>query len=343
MILVLGTIDEAVTAHFLAHLVATDQPFAFVDERQLGDAVRIELGVCGDPARPLDAIDDIPGVTPRGPSDAIADVISCHMPSDGMPDAPPRLTGRVCFPRWHADLAEITGIYTRLGTGAATLPDTPAARAERAHAAALLDLFAGPVANRATAMWSNSSKPAQYPAIIAAGFRVPDTVIAAPWLHARPHLDRWGAPPIVKSTSGVRSLVKAIDPAALGPDPLPPHQLQRRIHGDNIRVHLVGGHTALASRAVTDAIDYRHPGLTGHDTRLEATELPPRVIDACRRLAHALDIGFAGIDLVEPPGGSPDPADWHCFEVNTCPGYLWYESNAGLPIAAALADWLCGG
>lgn len=323
MILVLGTIDEAVTAYFLAHLVATDQPFAFVDERQLGGEVSVELRVCGDPARPLaDGVDGIDGTDG----------------TDGMAS----LSGRICFPRWHVDLAEITGVYTRLGTGSAALPDGAEAHAARAEVAVLLDLFDGPVANRATAMWSNASKPAQYRAIVAAGFRVPDTVIAAPWPHARRHLDRWGAPPIVKSTSGVRSLVKAVDPAALGVDPLPPHQLQRRIHGDNIRVHLVGGHTALASRAVTEAIDYRHPGLTGHGTHLEAADLPPRVLDACRHLARALDIGFAGIDLVEPPGGSPDPADWHCFEVNTCPGYLWYELNAGLPISAALADWLRG-
>jgi D-alanine-D-alanine ligase-like ATP-grasp enzyme len=43
-------------------------------------------------------------------------------------------------------------------------------------------------------------------------------------------------------------------------------------------------------------------------------------------------LGLAGIDLRLDPDGQ-----WWCFEVNTAPGFIWFEDHTGLPIAAAVA------
>ncbi|RKH56970.1 ATP-grasp domain-containing protein [Corallococcus aberystwythensis] len=309
MILVMGPVDELLTAFFLSHLTATGREYLFVDERHLGAEVRLEL-------------DWHPG-----------------------PPGPGRLTGSVCFPTWRVGLESLSGIYSRLGTGGLELSQTPEARAERAHAAALLDLFPGPVANRMTAMMSNGSKPCQYAAILAAGLRVPDTLAGADWTRWEAFARGLDGDPIIKSVSDERSLVKQVSwqetrAAARPGHPLPPHQFQQRIPGANVRVHVVGASEVLACRAETQALDYRHPDATGHTVSLHAVTLPQPVADACRRLSRALGLDLSGIDLIEPPGGSSDPGDWVCLEVNTSPGFMWFEQHAGLPIAGALAAFL---
>jgi glutathione synthase/RimK-type ligase-like ATP-grasp enzyme len=62
------------------------------------------------------------------------------------------------------------------------------------------------------------------------------------------------------------------------------------------------------------------------------------VESACRRIAHELGLLHAGIDLRETPDG-----EWYCFEVNPCPGFLYYERQTGQPISTALAELLQGG
>ena len=47
------------------------------------------------------------------------------------------------------------------------------------------------------------------------------------------------------------------------------------------------------------------------------------------------DLLFAGIDLKETPEG-----EFYCFEVNPCPGFLYYERHTGQPISTALAELL---
>jgi|SRR5215217_518809 len=309
MILVMGPVDELLTAFFLKHLTDTKREYLFVDERHLGSEVRLELDL------------------PQGPS------------------GPGRLRGAVRFPTWRVGLEEISGIYSRLGTGNVEQQRTPEVRAEQAHAAALLDLFPGPVANRATAMLSNGSKPCQYAAILAAGLRVPDTLVGSTWERWEPFAKALDGDPVIKSVSDERSLVKQVSweatrASARPGQPLAPHQFQQRIQGTNIRAHVVGARHVLACRAETQALDYRHPDLTGHTVNLCATELPEPVAEACRRLSRALGVDLAGIDLIEPPGGSSRPEDWVCLEVNTCPGFMWFEQHAGLPIARVLADFL---
>ena len=56
------------------------------------------------------------------------------------------------------------------------------------------------------------------------------------------------------------------------------------------------------------------------------------------RLAQHLDLLIAGIDFKVTPDG-----EYYCFEINPCPGFLYYEKYGGQPISLALANLLRDG
>jgi uncharacterized protein (AIM24 family) len=114
-------------------------------------------------------------------------------------------------------------------------------------------------------------------------------------------------------------------------------QFQAYVPGDNVRVHTVGDRI-FAVRVRSEAVDYRYAHRDGFTVEMEPATLPRAIEQACLAIARDLDLLFAGIDLKETPDG-----DWYCFEVNPCPGFLYYERCSGLPISAALADLLSGG
>ena len=144
---------------------------------------------------------------------------------------------------------------------------------------------------------------------------------------------------IYKSASGIRSIVRR-----LGPDQLArlaflrdgPAQFQAFVPGRNVRVHTVGD-AVFATRIETEAVDYRYAHLDGLDVAMTPVTLPAAVEAACLRAARDLDLLFAGIDLKETPDG-----EYVCFEVNPCPGFIYYERHTGQPISTALADLLNG-
>jgi D-alanine-D-alanine ligase-like ATP-grasp enzyme len=51
-----------------------------------------------------------------------------------------------------------------------------------------------------------------------------------------------------------------------------------------------------------------------------------------------MDLAFAGVDLRRTP-----PGTWYCFEVNPSPGFTYYASSTGQPIAEAVARLLAAG
>ena len=53
----------------------------------------------------------------------------------------------------------------------------------------------------------------------------------------------------------------------------------------------------------------------------------------CRSLTQVLGLELAGIDLRQDAAGL-----WWCFEVNTSPGFIWFEDQTGQPIAQAVAS-----
>jgi glutathione synthase/RimK-type ligase-like ATP-grasp enzyme len=108
------------------------------------------------------------------------------------------------------------------------------------------------------------------------------------------------------------------------------------VPGCDVRVHVVGSEV-FATRIVSAAVDYRYASREGLETELAAFDLSADLADACRRLSRELDLPFAGIDLRLQEDG-----DAWCFEVNPCPGFSYYESHTGQPIAAAVARYLIG-
>jgi glutathione synthase/RimK-type ligase-like ATP-grasp enzyme len=260
---------------------------------------------------------------------------------DGRPE------GTIAGPDWSLDLADISGVYVRfLGPEGrlppdAARPETAAALRAEADAGlmALLEDLPCPVVNRVAGGMSNNSKPYQMLLLRRAGLCVPPTLVTNDAAAARAFYAAYGAV-IYKSISGVRSIVRR-----LGPDSLArleflrdgPAQFQAYVPGDNVRVHTVGDRI-FAVRVRSEAVDYRYAHRDGFTVEMEPATLPRAIEQACLAIARDLDLLFAGIDLKETPDG-----DWYCFEVNPCPGFLYYERCSGLPISAALADLLSGG
>lgn len=253
--------------------------------------------------------------------------------------------GVISGPDWTLDLDAITGVYVRfLGPEGRMPPEgdpvVAAALQFEADAGlmALLDDLPCPVVNRIGAGMSNNSKPYQALLLRRAGLKVPATLVTSDPAAARAFQHEQGEV-IYKSMSGVRSIVRR-----LGPDQLArlaflrhgPAQFQAFVPGRNVRVHTVGDRV-FATRIETEAVDYRYAHLDGLDVAMKPATLPAAVEAACLRVARDLDLLFAGIDLKEKPDG-----EYVCFEVNPCPGFIYYERHTGQPISAAVADLLNG-
>jgi len=191
------------------------------------------------------------------------------------------------------------------------------------------------VVNRPSAMASNESKPYQLELIRAAGFAVPPTLVTTDPAAVRQFASEHG-PLIYKSVSGVRSRVARLsNERAQSLDDVAwcPTQLQRHIDGVDHRVHVVKD-AVFATRVESAADDYRY---AERAPTLTETTLPPGIERRAIKLAAALDLPLAGIDLRLTPDG-----DWVCFEVNPSPAFTYYESATGQPIAAAIARLLTG-
>ena len=254
-------------------------------------------------------------------------------------DAHGALVGQVDDAAGAVALGDISGLYLRPAderqTGAC---DRAAAQGWTQAWIEIAELAPWPVANRVSAMLSNGSKVFQSQCLAAAGFAVPpmllsnapDAVLAFEAAHG---------PLIYKSASGVRSIVCTLDGASrarLHDVRHTPTLFQKRLSGTNVRVHVVG-HTVFATEIDSDVVDYRYAGQQGGQTELRATTLPQDLQALCIKATRELGLDFAGLDLMLADDGLA-----YCFEANPSPGYSWYESATGQPIAAALARHLCG-
>jgi glutathione synthase/RimK-type ligase-like ATP-grasp enzyme len=194
------------------------------------------------------------------------------------------------------------------------------------------------VVNRPSVMASNNSKPYQAAAIGALGFATPETLITTDPAAAAAFWAAHGAV-IYKSISGVRSIVSRLGPVhrdRLADVAWCPTQFQEYVAGDDFRVHVVGGEI-FASRITSAADDYRYAGRQGAAVAIEPCELPRNCAGRCARLAAALGLHVAGIDLRRTPAGR-----WYCFEVNPSPGFTYYQDATGQPIDDAIARFLAG-
>jgi len=244
------------------------------------------------------------------------------------------------------DLSEVTAVYLRNydWRKLSTIADAGASSEEWAHAAAThealntwVELTDALVVNRPSAMASNSSKPYQAAIIRQCGFKVPETLITTD-PDAILNFQAIHGTLIYKSISSVRSIVSKLTDEHL--DRLEdvswcPTQFQRYIPGRDYRLHIVGD-DVFASEVITEADDYRYAGKQGTSLEVRACDLPPDIIERSRSTAAALQLAFAGVDLRRTPED-----EWYCFEVNPSPGFTFYQSFTGQPIADAVANLLC--
>lgn len=257
------------------------------------------------------------------------------------------MRGCLSGPDWRLECDQIDAAYVRFLGPEGRIPP-PALSAPQAQELQLeadaalmaaLDALPCPVVNRLGGGMSNNSKPYQLLLIARAGLRVPATLVTNDPSAAQAFLAEHGEV-IYKSISGVRSVVRRLGPdqqARLGLLRNGPAQFQALVRGCDVRVHTVGDRL-FATRIRSDAIDYRYARREGREVEMEPIELPPAIAAACLRVAADLGLLHAGIDLKETPDGG-----WCCFEVNPCPGFIYFERHTGQPISLALAEFLHAG
>jgi hypothetical protein len=243
------------------------------------------------------------------------------------------------------DLARVTALYARpydwrrvcIAKGIAAGSDSwdHAQRVEESLSAWWF-IARGTVVNPPGAMALNGSKPLQSDHIRRAGFAVPETLVTTTVKDAEvfwaEHRDV-----IYKSVSSVRSRVARLterDRNRLADVSSCPTQFQRYVQGTDVRVHVVGDEV-FACEILTDADDYRYTSDEGQSPHIRSCTLPTDIRDRCRSMASRMGLCVAGIDLRRGPDGG-----WVCFEVNPSPGFTFYESATGQPIAAAVARLL---
>jgi hypothetical protein len=198
------------------------------------------------------------------------------------------------------------------------------------------DLTPAAVINRPSAASSNSSKPYQAALIRDHGFDVPDTLIttsSAALERLRIQHDQI----IFKSISGVRSIVSrfaSTDSARLADLRWCPTQFQQCIVGRDYRIHVVGN-DVYACEILSQADDYRYAARSGLAAEVRSATIPNAIVARCRSVTLALGLLFAGIDLRLANDGH-----WFCFEANPSPGFTFYETATGQPLALAVARLL---
>lgn len=199
-----------------------------------------------------------------------------------------------------------------------------------------LDVTPAYVVNRPTAMASNTSKPFQAALIQEHGFAIPATLLTTDTQAVADFVAEHGQV-IYKSVSSTRSIVRRLDPNdsdRLGDVTWCPTQFQQYLAGQDFRVHIVG-EEVFACAIDSAADDYRYAARDDKAANLRPAELPEDVAGKCRKVAAALNLPVAGIDLRRTSDDT-----WYCFEVNPAPGFSYFQGATGQPIDRAIARLL---
>ena len=200
----------------------------------------------------------------------------------------------------------------------------------------LFDILPVKVINPKYGMMTNFSKPNQSLMIRKSMFKIPETLITNKPALATSFIEHLDYNVIYKSISCERSIVKKVKRSNIEQiDQIKhlPTQFQEYIEGNNIRVHVVD-HQIFATEVITETVDYRYAHVNGDNAELKPIELPLDIKNRCIELTKRLGLVFSGIDLIR------NKNDYYCLEVNTSPGYSYYELSTGQPIAQALATYL---
>lgn len=234
--------------------------------------------------------------------------------------------------------SEISAVYLRgFGTQGAT---TLRHRSLLTSMWEFVDSLPGLIVNRRQASHTNMSKPYQQRLIADHAFLVPKTLVTMLPEEARAFYEECQGRVIYKSISADRSIVRRLTPGDFGrleQIRFCPIQLQEMVPGVDLRIHTVGDRL-FATEILSDGADYRYVERESGQRSMRAVELDPALHGRCLELAKALGLTLSGIDLRRTPGGA-----YYCFEVNTSPGFPFFENQTGQRIGDAVADLLCAG
>jgi len=235
-------------------------------------------------------------------------------------------------------LSDIDSVYLRsMGSRAASTPRERMIATSLWEFAESLPML---VVNRRQASHTNMSKPYQQRLIAQYGFQVPRTLVTMVPEEARMFYEECQGRVIYKSISAERSIVRPLTPedfSRLEQIRYCPVQLQEMIPGTDLRIHTVGDRL-FATEVLSDGADYRYAERENKQRTMRAVELEPGLQIRCLNLAKELGLSLSGIDLRRTPDGA-----YYCFEVNTSPGFTFFENYTGQRIGDALADLLCAG
>ncbi len=201
------------------------------------------------------------------------------------------------------------------------------------------ELTSALIVNLPGAMATNNSKPYQSSIIQSFGFDIPDTLVTTDSNAALEFWEQHGTI-IYKSVSGVRSIVSRLTTEQakhLEDIRWCPTQFQEYVPGHDYRVHVVGDEI-FACEISSKADDYRYASRQGTSVDVHPYDLPTEVITRCGKLARALHLIVAGIDLRRSPDGR-----WYCFEVNPSPAFTYFQNATGHLIDEAIAQLLLRG
>jgi glutathione synthase/RimK-type ligase-like ATP-grasp enzyme len=257
------------------------------------------------------------------------------------------VSGCISAPARKVDLEQITGVYARYvqyneGRKRDGISEREGELLKSEQQAALMqlcDALPCVVVNRAQASTSNDSKIYQQFLIRSCGLLTPRTLATTAPDEAMAFYESCGQKVIFKSLSGVRSIVRRLEPRDLLRMELVkncPTQFQEVVEGVDIRVHTVGERT-FATEMRSTASDYRYAARSGAALTAREIEIPPEVAASCIRLTKACGLTVAGIDLRQTPDDR-----YYCFEANPSPGFIFYERATGQPISEAVARLLRG-
>ena len=248
------------------------------------------------------------------------------------------VAGRIRLGQRLIDAASIDAVYLR-GVGARSA-STPRERMVATTLWEFAESLPVLVVNRRKAGHTNMSKPYQQRLIEQYGFLVPKTLVTMVPEEARRFYDECQGRVIYKSISAERSIVRPLTPAdfpRLEQIRSCPVQLQEMIPGADLRVHTVGDRL-FATEVLSDGADYRYAEREDKQRTMRAVELDSDLQARCLAMARGLGLSLSGIDLRRTPAG-----EHVCFEVNTSPGFTFFENYTGQRIGDALADLLCAG
>jgi glutathione synthase/RimK-type ligase-like ATP-grasp enzyme len=247
------------------------------------------------------------------------------------------VNGSIAGANWRLEAQELSGVFFRNHRCRPEKGANSSYPECEPNLAALLNNLPCKVANRPAAAMSNRSKPFQALQISKCGFAIPETLVTNSPEAVRQFYEERDEKVIIKSISGVRSIVRMLSPQHLERLPLlrnGPAQFQAYIAGDDIRVHVVGNE-CFATRIVCSSVDYRFAWQEGISIKMEPTVLNAEVASRCLQLTEKLGLTLAGIDLKESPVG-----EYYCFEVNAAPVFPFYERITHQPVSKALGEFL---